>query len=147
MYSNKLDQFSDQIKAYSYQLKNHEPPLNRRDSNSWSPHQILGHLIDSATNNHQRFVRSQFEDTPTILYNQDQWNQHSYYNEFDIHDLIQMWENYNHHLIHLYRSIPEPLLQKKCFTGGSEAMTIQDLMVDYMKHLKHHMDQLLHSTN
>ena len=40
----------------------------------WSKKEILGHLIDSATNNHQRFVRAQFEDTPFIIYDQDNWN-------------------------------------------------------------------------
>ena len=42
--------------------------------NKWSKQEILGHLIDSAVNNHQRFVRTQFQDVPHIPYDQDQWN-------------------------------------------------------------------------
>ena len=48
-----------------------EPAFSLKPAaNKWSPKEIIGHLIDSATNNHQRFVRVQFEDTPAIVYDQ-----------------------------------------------------------------------------
>lgn len=45
----------------------------------WSKKEILGHLIDSATNNHHRFVRVQFETNLKISYDQNKWNQYNFY--------------------------------------------------------------------
>lgn len=49
----------------------------------WSKKEIIGHLIDSTTNNHQRFVRTQFEDKPKIVYDQNKWNYHNFYQQID----------------------------------------------------------------
>jgi hypothetical protein len=49
----------------------------------WSKKEILGHLIDSATNDHQRFVRGQFENNPEISYDQNKWNEFSFYQDID----------------------------------------------------------------
>jgi hypothetical protein len=38
----------------------------------WSKKEIPGHLVDSANNNHQRFLRAQFEDVPAIFYDPGQ---------------------------------------------------------------------------
>src|ERR1043165_4573405 len=61
----------------------------------WSGKQVMGHLIDSATNNHHRFVRGQFETLPRISYKQDEWNACSYYQEIHADKLIRFWEAYN----------------------------------------------------
>ena len=55
----------------------------------WSQKEILGHLIDSATNNHQRFVRGQFEDKPVIFYDQNQWVAYNHYQETKTEQLIE----------------------------------------------------------
>lgn len=65
----------------------------------WSKKEILGHLIDSATNNHQRFVRSQFEAVPTIVYDQNQWNTYNYYPHISKKQLIAFWTVYNQQLL------------------------------------------------
>jgi hypothetical protein len=57
-----------------------EPAFSSKPApGKWSKKQIIGHLIDSATNNHQRFVRAQFETRPRIYYDQNKWNEYSYY--------------------------------------------------------------------
>jgi hypothetical protein len=61
---------------------------DKEQNNKWSKKEILGHLIDSATNNHQRFVRAQFETNPEIVYDQENWNLFSYYQQMDSRDLI-----------------------------------------------------------
>ena len=107
----------------------------------WSKKEILGHLIDSATNNHQRFVRAQFENVPSIMYDQDSWNKYSYYNQMNSTHLISFWAVYNKHLLELIKRIPKDNYQKECKTGGSNT-TIQDLAEDYVKHLEHHLKQI-----
>ena len=109
----------------------------------WSKKQILGHLIDSATNNHQRFIRVQFEQTPTIVYKQNEWNALSYYQQLDSGQLIQFWTLYNKQLIHIIRHIPEQNLQKECNAGGQAPVTLEWLINDYVAHLEHHLHQIV----
>jgi hypothetical protein len=58
----------------------------------WSKKEIIGHLIDSATNNHHRFIRAQFEDVPTITYQQNDWNAASRYNDMEGRHVISFWQ-------------------------------------------------------
>jgi DinB superfamily len=109
----------------------------------WSKKEILGHLIDSATNNHQRFVRIQFEDVPKITYNQDNWNDHSYHNQMDSGHLIKFWELYNRHLIELIKLIPEENLLRKSMTDDGKIVTLEWLIEDYVHHLEHHLKQIV----
>jgi hypothetical protein len=109
----------------------------------WSKKEILGHLIDSASNNHQRFVRVQFEDLPTIFYDQNKWNRSSRYNAMTAQHLISFWEIFNRHLCEIAKRIPETDLQRKCRTDNEKTVTLQWLIDDYVVHLEHHLHQLL----
>ena len=113
----------------------------------WSRKQIIGHLIDSATNNHQRFVRGQFEVRPAISYNQEDWNQYSYYSTMDSGQLIGFWEMYNRHLVELIQRIPPDLLQRECTMSDGSRWTIAKLFEDYVRHLEHHLRQVFDNSN
>ena len=115
---------------------------NKPSPDKWSKKQILGHLIDSATNNHHRFVRVQFEDKPGISYQQNKWNDHGYYQERDGDHIIAFWELYNRHLVELMRRIPKELLTKECNMGDGEFRAIEWLFDDYVRHLEHHLGQI-----
>src|SRR4051812_6161898 len=65
----------------------------------WSKKEIIGHLIDSAANNHHRFIRGQFEAVPIIRYDADAWNDHGYYNQIDSAQIISFWTSYNKQLL------------------------------------------------
>src|SRR5688572_12617744 len=73
----------------------------------WSKQEILGHLIDSAANNHQRFIRIQYENDPAIVYDQDKWNAHHHYNELSKDFVIEFWWLYNKHILELIIKVPE----------------------------------------
>jgi coenzyme F420-reducing hydrogenase alpha subunit len=107
----------------------------------WSKKEILGHLLDSATNNHQRFVRGQFEDVPAISYAQNEWVKHSYYNDMSSTHLISFWEIYNKHLLELIKRIPEVNLSREVNAGGNK--TLAWLIQDYVIHMEHHLKQLV----
>lgn len=109
----------------------------------WSYKEMLGHLIDSATNNHQRFVRAQFEESPTIVYDQNNWNTYSHYNLLDSQQLILFWETYNRHLLALIRNIAPESLNKTCWNGGETPQTLEWLFIDYVAHMEHHLKQML----
>jgi len=110
---------------------------------TWSKKEIIGHLIDSAAYNHQRFVRGQFEDVPTINYDTDAWNAHGYYNQIDSAQVIAFWTLYNRQLLALMRLIPEEKLTREVNTGGAGNHTIRFLIDDYVVHLEHHLHQVV----
>lgn len=108
----------------------------------WSRKEIVGHLTDSATNNHHRFVRAQFEDVPVITYNQDNWNAASRYNDMESKHIIAFWTLYNQHIIEVVKRIPTKDLLKECNNGSSNNVTLQWLIKDYVSHLEHHLHQI-----
>lgn len=112
----------------------------------WSKKEILGHLIDSAANNHQRFVRVQFEETPRIGYNQNDWNRYSYHQLQPASQLINSWEGLNRLLLGIARHIPEDALQRRSYAGGTEQVTLAFVIEDYLVHLEHHLRQLVSYT-
>lgn len=109
----------------------------------WSKKEIIGHLIDSATNNHHRFVRGQFEETPTITYDQNKWNENNYYQQINSIQIISFWEAYNRQLLELIRHLPKEKLNYKINTGGENNPTIGFLIEDYVQHLEHHLKQVI----
>ena len=108
----------------------------------WSKKEIIGHLIDSAANNHHRFVRGQFEDSPTIFYDQNKWNRYSFYQQIDLNKSITFWTVYNRQLLQLIRHIPKENLQLECLVGD-KLLTLDFLINDYVKHLEHHLQQIV----
>jgi hypothetical protein len=109
----------------------------------WSIKEILGHLIDSAANSHQRFVRAQYTDDLTFPgYEQDAWVRLNGYQERSWLELIELWALYNRQLAHMIRRIPETALAVKCRIGSGEPVTLGFLMDDYLVHLQHHLQQI-----
>ncbi|RPI20007.1 MAG: DinB family protein [Acidobacteria bacterium] len=109
----------------------------------WSRKELLGHLIDSASNNHQRFVRAQgvpFLEFPK--YEQEEWVGRQNYRQESWPDLVELWRLYNRHLAHVIRAFPAEKLEVGCKVGPSEPMKIGDVIKDYLRHLKHHLSQL-----
>jgi hypothetical protein len=109
----------------------------------WSKKEILGHLIDSAANNHQRFVRAQAEPQFVFLgYAQEFWVDVQQYQKESWNNLVQLWASYNTHLLHALEQIPEARLQHQCSVGGAEPVTLEFLITDYVRHLEHHLRQI-----
>lgn len=116
--------------------------FNQKTKDKWSKKEIIGHLIDSATNNHQRFVRAQFEEKPNIAYDQNNWNRYNYYQEIDKKQIIDFWTVYNKQILELVSRISQDNLQRECLVGG-QSLTIEFLINDYITHLEHHLGQVV----
>lgn len=111
---------------------------------SWSPKQELGHLIDSAINNHVRFVRASLETKLVGAgYQQDGWVDLHGYQEWPWSGVIAFWEGQNAQLVELIRRIPESRLETPCVIGESAPVTLRFLIEDYILHMQHHLDHLL----
>jgi hypothetical protein len=109
----------------------------------WTRKQILGHLLDSAINNHYRLARAVLEDGYRGPgYDQDGWNRIHAYGDLEWHTLVNLWEAHNRLLEHLVEQIPPSSYQFTCQLEGMPPTTIQGLIADYVTHLEHHVDQI-----
>ena len=120
----------------------------------WSPKQIVGHLIDSAVNNHARFVRAQLQDDMVFLgYDQDGWVRVQRYDERSWPETVQAWRTFNTQIAAVMGATPEPELTRprlrhnlqeigfRPLPAGDEP-TLEFLMRDYIAHLEHHLRQV-----
>ena len=115
----------------------------RREPGRWSKKEVLGHLIDSAANNHQRFVRAQLTrrlEFPN--YEQESWVAAQSYATEPWPDLVNLWMLFNRHLLHIVQSMPEGVLTHECVIGGQPAIELKALVADYLSHMEHHLNQV-----
>lgn len=126
-----------------------------RAADKWSPKEIIGHLIDSAANNHQRFVRAQFTDDLVFQgYEQEKWVRVQGYAGEPWQQLVQLWKYYNLHLLHVMSLTPEAERTKARVkhnldeiawktVAATETVTLEYFMRDYVVHMKNHLRQIL----
>ena len=152
-----LDDFKQTIETSVPRLLqiSEEQSEQPRSEEHWSSKQIIGHLIDSAANNHARFVMGQMKDDLVFPgYEQDRWVEIQHYQEASWTGLVDLWRAYNLHLLHVMSWAAADKLHHRCtqhnletiaFETVSEAepATLSYLMKDYVVHLKHHLGQIL----
>ncbi len=120
----------------------------------WSPKELVGHLIDSASNNHQRFVRAAFTDDLVFPgYDQDEWVGLQRYGELDWFELLALFESFNLHLVRVIAALPIDVLERERTSHNldqiawetvptDQTVTLAYFVRDYLGHLKHHLHQL-----
>jgi len=110
----------------------------------WSHKEIIGHLVDSANNNVQKFVRTILHDGVHMPpYEQDSWVSSQHYNEEYWKQLLSIWEYNNYHIAHIMQHVPASVYGHKIFIGGKGPYTLEFIVKDYNEHLKHHLKQVL----
>jgi hypothetical protein len=115
-----------------------------RGAGKWIKKEILGHLIDSAANNHQRFVRAQAAD-PFVGpgYDQRAWVSVHGYRDRPWSELLELWTALNRQVAYVMAAVPPERLQTRCVIGDNEPAPLEWWMRDYVRHLRHHLAQLL----
>jgi len=155
-YGQFLDDFRNTIVSAKARLRDvpEEQSRHKDSADGWSPIEVMGHLIDSAANNHQRFVHAQFTDDLMFAdYEQDQWVSTQKYRDESWPDVIDLWSSYNLHLLHVVSVIPEDVLTKArprhtldqiAFNpvDKNDSATLEYLIRDYVDHLRHHLNQI-----
>jgi hypothetical protein len=115
----------------------------RPSPESWCKKEVLGHLIDSASNNHQRFVRLQL--APTLVmpaYEQNGWVRSQNYAGRPWRDLVELWLAYNRHLVHIIRNA-DAGAARHVWKQPAGDTDLHFLIEDYLRHLNHHLAQIL----
>jgi hypothetical protein len=112
----------------------------------WSKKEIIGHLIDSAQINLQRFVRCTYEENFKLTYEQVEWVEAQCYQDADINDLLALWRSLNLQIIRVLTNYPADRRQAKCNNSKTTVSlhTVEFLAQDYVDHLKHHLRQVYH---
>ncbi len=114
-----------------------------RGAGKWIRKEILGHLIDSAANNHERFVRAQFTSPLSWPgYDQEAWVRLHRYRERSWIELVDLWVSLNRQVAAVIEFVPAERLQTPCIIGGQEPNPLDWWMRDYLRHLKHHLEQI-----
>jgi len=109
----------------------------------WTRKQILGHLLDSAANNRQRFVRAAIEGSYTgPKYAQDAWVAAHGYSSMPWDTLVRWWQAEHEILAAVVDRIPEERLGSSCKVGEDEPVTLRFLIEDYLAHQRWHFKQL-----
>lgn len=110
----------------------------------WSKKEILAHLIDSASNNHQRFVRAASQGSLEFPgYDQEKMVVLQHPNLASWELLIELWSAYNRYLAYVLSQMPASSAEVQCRIGGRPPVTLIWLANDYVEHLKHHLNQIV----
>jgi hypothetical protein len=120
----------------------------RRNSQNRTIKQILGHLVDSTSNNTHRIVHLHYQQSPLIFPNyatfgnNDRWIAIQDYLNEDWFNLIQLWKYSLIHYCHLVKNIKDDKLNNEWISGPGKKITMESMVVDFPRHLKLHLDEI-----
>lgn len=125
-----------------------EITANRRNSQNRSIRQILGHMVDSASNNTHRIVHLQYRESPmtfpnyATFGNNDRWIAMQNYQHEDWHNLVQLWKFSNLHIVHVIRNVNAEKLENQWISGENEMISLLQNIEGYLPHLKLHLSEI-----
>lgn len=117
----------------------------RRNHQNRTIKQLVGHLIDSASNNHQRLVRLQYNkwlEFPDYTQDNDLWIEIQDYQHTDWYDLVQLWKFFNLHIIHLIKVVDKSKLENYWYDYQGNRVTMDDMVQGYLSHLHLHINHI-----
>ena len=157
MDTNFLSDFRQTVDRAAHRLRalSDDEASSRTAPGKWSRKEIIGHLIDSASNNHGRFVRAQLQDDLVFPgYDQDAWVRTQRYQDRPWPDLVALWQAFNHHIADVMETAdPREMTRPRArhnldqlawqAVSAMQSTTLEYFMRDYVDHLKHHLGQAL----
>jgi len=140
--TNKLTGIIDNVRK----LKGHDIDWTYKASPAkWSKKEVIGHLIDSAQINLQRFVRCTYEENFRLTYEQVEWVAAAHYQDAEINELIELWALLNLQIVRVLTNYPPNRLGVRCDNSKQEPnlQTVEWLAADYVDHMLHHLKGIL----
>jgi len=121
-----------------------QPQVDLKPSPSkWSPKEELGHLLDSAANNHQRIVRTQLADKPRMPgYDGNAWVKLHNYQQRNWQEMIELWRTLNRQLLAAAEAVPDSAWSRTCTIADSQPLTLKFVFEDYIDHMLHHLNHI-----
>jgi hypothetical protein len=126
----------------------HEILTRRRNDQNRTIKQILGHLIDSTSNNIHRIVHIQYQTSPLIFPNyatfgnNDRWIAIQDYQNEDWVNLIQLWKYSLLHICHIIKNVNDDKLNNEWLAGPDRKITLKSMIIDFPRHLKLHLSEI-----
>ena len=120
----------------------------RRNSQNRTIKQILGHMIDSASNNTHRIVHLQYEESPVSFPNyasngnNDRWIAIQNYQEENWENLVKFWKYSNWHLVHVIENIKVEKLGNEWTASSTNKVSLKVMVLDYLRHFELHLDEI-----
>lgn len=151
---NKFESISQELLTL---IKEWEPKLlalpndvitERRNSQNRTIKQIVGHMVDSASNNTHRIIHLQYQQSPLIfpdyanLGNNDRWIAIQNYQEKEWNNLVQLWKYINMHIVHVIQNINTEKLENEWISALNEKITLQTMVIDFPRHFRLHLDEI-----
>jgi DinB superfamily len=153
-YATELTSIAEEYSAWLTTVSDARA-ARRPAEGGWCVKEIIGHLVDSAANNHARFVRAQATDDLVFAgYDQEAWVAAQGYADADWLALMGLWRLYNLHLARVIATVPETVRMRPRADHTldriawrpvvrTETVTLDYLMADYVGHLKSHLPQII----
>ena len=120
----------------------------RRNSQNRTIKQILGHMVDSASNNTHRVVHLQYQPSPLTFPNyashgnNDRWIAIQNYQLKDWNDLVQLWKYANKHYVHVIENVNPVKLNNVWIAGPNQEISLEAMIVDFLRHFKLHLGEI-----
>ena len=120
----------------------------RRNSQNRTIRQIVGHMVDSASNNTHRVVHLQYGQNPLVfpdyanLGNNDRWIAIQNYQQEDWNDLVQLWKYTNMHFVHVIRNVNAEKLGNIWISAMNQEISLEAMVVDFPRHFKLHLSEI-----
>ena len=137
-----IDEYNEKINNFYDLMQSNKNIVDIRVSeDKWTLKEMVSHLIDSASNNHQRFIRLQIENEINFpAYDAEKWKAHSKISEFGFIELINLWKGYNYFLLHLIKNIEVKNYNNKWISTDKE-ITLKSIVEDYFgRHMDWHIE-------
>ena len=121
---------------------------DRRNGQKRTIKQIIGHLVDSATNNTHRIIHLQYQPSPLIypdyanLGNNDRWIAIQNYQDADRDNLIELWKSSNKHIVHVINNVDTSKLENEWISALNMRVSLKEMIIDYLRHFKLHLSEI-----
>ncbi len=152
-----MNEFESIIQELSDLIKEWEPKLlalpeevitERRNSQNRTIKQIVGHMVDSASNNTHRIIHLQYQQSPLVfpdyanLGNNDRWIAIQNYQDEQWNNLVQLWKYTNIHIAHVIRNINIEKLESVWISALNQKISLKAMVVDFPRHFKLHLSEI-----
>ncbi|MBN2591110.1 MAG: hypothetical protein JXA96_14685 [Sedimentisphaerales bacterium] len=141
--SNLIEQWEPKLLALSDDII-----AKRRNSQNRTIKQIVGHMVDSASNNTHRVINLQYQESPLIfpdyanLGNNDRWIAIQNYQDKDWHDLVQLWKCTNKHFVHVIQNVNNKKLNNVWISALNQEISLEAMVLDFPRHFKLHLREI-----